>query len=403
MERAEPTGAGRGMDGPETNASVVASRRPLISRWPRGFARRTSTAKMAAAALMATLTLPACSSIGPPAVSRDGFDYAGAVANSWKSQMLFNLVKLRYGDAPMFLDVGQIVSGYTMQSTFTATGNLFGVQGYLPGTEIGSVGLGAQGQFTDRPTITYSPLVGEKFARTLMKPIPPVSLMSLIQAGDPISLVFRLAVQEVNGIQNRFGGDLRARPPDPEYYELLERLQRIQSSGGISMRLRPMEHGEGLVMGLRQRIDPALEADSLAVRHLLGLDPRATEFEVVYGSVASNDKEVALLTRSIIEILVDLASSISVPEEHVADQRVSPTPDPDAGPSGPVPPLIRIDSSADRPRDAFVAVPYRDHWFWIDDRDMRSKRIFSFLMFVFTLVQTEGEKQGAPIVTIPAG
>jgi hypothetical protein len=41
------------------------------------------------------------------------------------------------------------------------------------------------------------------------------------------------------------------------------------------------------------------------------------------------------------------------------------------------------------------------HWFAIDDHDMPSKRLFSFLMFLFTLVETGG-KEGAPIVTIPA-
>jgi hypothetical protein len=38
----------------------------------------------------------------------------------------------------------------------------------------------------------------------------------------------------------------------------------------------------------------------------------------------------------------------------------------------------------------------------MDDRDLGSKRIFSFLMFVFTLVET-GEKGMAPVVTIPTG
>jgi hypothetical protein len=46
-------------------------------------------------------------------------------------------------------------------------------------------------------------------------------------------------------------------------------------------------------------------------------------------------------------------------------------------------------------------VRYRGHWFTIDDHDMPSKRLFTFLMFLFTLVETGG-KEGAPIVTIPA-
>jgi hypothetical protein len=113
---------------------------------------------------------------------------------------------------------------------------------------------------------------------------------------------------------------------------------------------------------------------------------------VVYGAVAANDKEIAILSRSILEILIDLSSFISVPEGHVKEQEVSATAEPEAGPAGPIRPLIRVASAAERTADAFVATPYRDHWFWIDRRDMPSKRLFSFLMFIFTLVETGGKE-----------
>jgi hypothetical protein len=67
-----------------------------------------------------------------------------------------------------------------------------------------------------------------------------------------------------------------------------------------------------------------------------------------------------------------------------------------------VAPLIRIHSSPENPRDAFAAVPYQQDWYWIDDKDLASKRLFSFIMFLFTLTET-GDRQGAPIITVPVG
>jgi hypothetical protein len=346
--------------------------------------------------------LAACGTIGPGTLTRDRFDYTGAVAESWKSQMLLNLVKIRYGDTPVFLDVGQIVSGYTLQSTFSAAGSIFNTNTIVPGVPNSSIGLGAQGQFTDRPTITYAPLVGERFARSFMAPIPPAAILSLIQAGNPVDVVLRLAVNVVNGIHNRFGGDLRARPADPEFYLLLERLRRIQLSGAIGLRVRRTDREEATLLTFRGKVDPSIEADILAVRQMLGVDPSATELRIVYGSVAANDKEIAILSRSILEILVDLSSFIMVPQAHVTERRVGPTMEPEVGPSGPLRPLIRIGSSPERPADAFAAVPYRDHWFWIDDRDIPSKRLFSFLFFIFTLTET-GTKESPTVITIPTG
>jgi hypothetical protein len=352
--------------------------------------------------LLALVLFAGCASVGPSTMTRDRFDYTAAVAESWKSQMLLNLVKLRYSDTPVFLDVGQIVSGYTVQSTFTAAGNVFSSSGVVPGVPNSSIGLGAQGQFTDRPTITYAPLMGERFARSLMTPVPPPAILSLIQAGYPIDLTLRLVVHTINGLQNRFGGAARRRPADPEFYELLTRFRRIQDSGAIGMRVQRTGREEATVLTLGRKVESSIEPEILMVRQLLGLDPQASELRVVYGSVAANDKELAMLTRSILDILVDLASFITVPEAHVQERRVAPTAEPDVGPGGPIPPLIRILSSPEKPGDAFVAVPYRDHWYWIDDRDLPSKGLFSFLMFVFTLVES-GEKGTPAILTIPAG
>jgi hypothetical protein len=112
--------------------------------------------------LLIVFGIAGCASIGPRTMTRDRFDYTSVVAESWKSQMLLNLVKIRHGDTPVFLDVGQIVSGYTLEGTLSASGTIFSTSGAVPGVPDNSVSLGAQGRYTDRPTMTYAPLVGER-------------------------------------------------------------------------------------------------------------------------------------------------------------------------------------------------------------------------------------------------
>jgi hypothetical protein len=147
--------------------------------------------------------------------------------------------------------------------------------------------------------------------------------------------------------------------------------------------------------------DEKAEADSRAVKEMLGLDPQAQEFKVVYGSIQSNTKEIALLTRSVLQLIVDLASFVEVPDVHVKERWVLPTLKEQTADGSTVPPMIRIHSGTQNPGDVYTAVPYQGHWFWIDNGDVLSKATFSFMMFVFNLVDT-GTKEGTPIITIPA-
>jgi hypothetical protein len=346
--------------------------------------------------ILLALCLTGCAGIGPSTVSRDRFDYTEAISDSWKHQMLLNMIKIRYGDAPVFLDVSSVISQYQISGTLNAGATM----NNHPWSS--SQSLGAIGQYIDRPTITYSPILGDKFARSLMASIPPSAILSLLQAGYPADLVFRMLVNEVNGIRNRFGGSARAQTADPEFYALIGKLRSIQAAGNIGMRITRKDKEEAAVMVLRGPRDPEMESLSNEVRKILGLDPAANDFHVVYGAIPRNNHEIAILTRSFLEVIIDQAANIEVPDVHVAEKRVSPTFVEKATTGEKVMPLIRVQSSSGKPGDPFISVPYRNVYFWIDDRDLISKSIFSFLMFISTLIET-GEKGTAPIVTIPTG
>ncbi len=341
-------------------------------------------------------SLGGCTGIGPPTLRRDQFDYNSAISDSWKQQMLNNLVKIRYGDTPVFLDVTNVISQYSVQAGVNVG---FG-WGSVGGVGSNTQSLNANANYIDRPTVTYTPLSGQKFAQNIMTPIQPTAILNLVQSGYPVDMVFSLAVQAINGIYNRTGRLLRPKQADPEFYSLLERLKRIQDSGAMGIRVSKSGEKEGSMIVFKGKVNEAIEADKRWVRDALGLNVKRNDFSVVYGAVAANDGEIAILSRSVLEVLTNLSSLVEVPAEDVKEKRVDATVPEETSEGTPVPPLIGIHSSREKPGDAFLAIHYRNYWFWIDDRDLRSKALFTFLYFLFSLTETGG-KEGAPIITIP--
>jgi hypothetical protein len=185
--------------------------------------------------LLSSSIIRGCGSIGPTSVNRDRFDYITTISESWKQQTLWNIVKLRYADVPVFMEVGQVISGNELEGTLLAGGTIGNK------TALGALGdfanLGAGGRYLDRPTITYSPLTGPDFVKTMMTPFPPGAIMFLVEAGWPVDLLLQVSAQAINGLRNHRGGP-NGHPADPEFLEAVRLLKRIQASGGVGVKLQ---------------------------------------------------------------------------------------------------------------------------------------------------------------------
>ena len=337
-----------------------------------------------------------CASFGPQSMDRDRFDYINAIASSWKQQTLLNIVKMRYADTPIFLEVGQIISGYQLEGTIAMGGSLSSSSAY------GDIfSLGTTGRYTDRPTITYTPMTGSHFMHVLLTPIPPPALFMVIEQGWPVDLLFQIGVQKINGVSNGMGG-LRGYPPDPDFVRLLEALQRLQASRVIGLRVEMSQESKqiGTIMTISKKNLPLeIQADRELVRKLLGLRHDQQEFKIIYGGISDKDDVIAVQTRSGLQILKELGADVQVPSTHIAERRTYPPVSESSGIGSSLQPLLRIHADKSRPIDVFAAVKYNDYWYWIDNRDFKSKGVFTFLMITMTLAEKE-EKIQPPIVTI---
>ena len=339
---------------------------------------------------IALLATAGCASVNPTHVTTDRMDYGQVVAESWKRQTLMNVVRLRYADAPMFLDVASIINSHTVGGSGNA-------QATLPsGTSPDVFGVGGSGVWSNTPTVTYQPLLGDRFTKSLLQPIPAVSVFQLLQGGWPASLVFRTVVGSVNGLRNASAGVAA----DPGFDELTDALSRIQRAGNIGIEVQPRKDGSGVLVVIRKPgTGPALSDDSRRVRELLGLSGDTTDFEVAYGLFPRGPNQVAVVTRSMMEIMLQLGFGIDLPPADVASGRVLPGKW-QAG-DAESKPLVHIKSGPEAPADTYSAVRYKGNWYWIDENDIASKRTFTFLMILFSLAET-GQSVAAPVVTVPS-
>ena len=327
----------------------------------------------------------------------DRFDYSTAIADSWKQQTLLNIVKLRYMDLPVFVDVASIVSGYSLETGLTLGGSL--PQNAALGGN--TAALGGSAKFTDRPTITYVPLTGEKFLRGLITPIDPKNIFFMLQAGYPADFILGLTVEGLNGVRNRSTAAGAMREADPEFLRALQLLREVQAAGAVGMRVEEdkAKNATGVMFFRRDDVAPEIVEKTAEIRRLLKLPAEQHKFALSYSPVRGAESELAVNSRSMLQIMGAFASYLDVPEAHLKDHSAVPAFEKAATESGQN--KVRIHSGKEKPANAFVAVRYRDHWFWIDEGDWQTKRALTAVMFFFTLAET-GDTGKLPLITIPA-
>jgi hypothetical protein len=178
-------------------------------------------------------------------------------------------------------------------------------------------------------------------------------------------------------------------------------VSEAQLADSIQIRIEPRKEGpESSVVAFPPRQDPAAIARRQEITTLLGLNPDLREFSVYYGAYAGRRDEIDMKTRSMLEVMLEFAAAVQVPDADVTAGKALPgSVSSQAEPVGAA--TMRILAGDAAPKDASVAVQYNDRWFSIADTDIQSKTTFGVLMLLFSIADT-GVRGSAPVVTIPA-
>jgi hypothetical protein len=205
-------------------------------------------------------------------------------------------------------------------------------------------------------------LTGNAFIKGLITPLPAELLFTAMENGSPADSAMFSSFTSINGLRNQSASLQGITPADPAFHRVRAMMREIQVSGAVRLYVKENQNKEQTeIITLRTtNISRDLLADIAELRRLLDLNPNATEFQLTSAPLPSSDTEIAVQTRSIIELMKNMALQVEVPPEDVSRHRAAPGFETGRDVPGVVP-IIRIRSSKQKPNDAFIVVHLPQH------------------------------------------
>lgn len=339
--------------------------------------------------------------IGPDSVEDGRGQFNTVIAETNDQQLLLNLVKRRYGDNTALLEVNSVST--TLE--WKRGGNL-GLTLFDGGEDANSLGIGANGAYTERPTITYLPVKGPDLIKKNLSALDPEVLILLSRSGWRMERIMRLTLNSINDLDNAAAasGPTPAFAPDTSDFEKL--LSVIEKVGHGQFVLGYTIINDQKVLALDARMEMLERPEMQDFTKILKVDKHSFYVVNVEGNTDyRSNKEIDIKVRSLSGIEFYLSHGVQVPEEHIMQNKVqiTKTADGEVFDWGSIfGDLFQIQSSRQEPSEDIAAVKcfWRGYWFYIDDTDIESKNTFMLLNQITALQSGAMDKSG-PLLTLP--
>ncbi|HBB75355.1 MAG TPA: hypothetical protein DC048_13025 [Planctomycetaceae bacterium] len=197
----------------------------------------------------AAVCIAAAGCMGSWAMRGTRVGYNKSVSHTASQEMLLNIVRMRYGETPTFLDMPSVVS-QTEASMVGGGEQKEATQGLVEGAF----------NLRDRPTITYSPRTGDDMATSMVKPLRAEAILDVSPGND--TRVFLMAfVDSMNGVRNSplaTSPASRVLEGNDEYRHAIELFVGLQNRGAVKMRVA--------------EVDENPQGSPLPAKHLIATD-----------------------------------------------------------------------------------------------------------------------------------
>jgi len=331
--------------------------------------------------VISSSTFLGCTKYGPVFLQSERSQYNQAIQKTNGEQLLLNLVRLKYHDTPLFMEVHSIASQFTLQNEISISTQLQ---------------AGAKGIFTpdastfveESPTISYSPLHGEDFVEGVLTAISLKTIVLLFHSGWSIERVFKVCLQRIDKLKNAPGASgptPKIAPKTGKFFKAVKFLRQLQSQGALDLVYRVSDGEPQLVIQISEAFKNSQSANQFS--RLINAAIGQTSY--VFGAPSIKAKQsIEIVTRSLLGVMFYLSEAVEVPKKDIVEGRVTVTKTDEgevfdwAEITGD---LLHIHNSPNQPVDVSLLIFYRNYWFYINDSDLISKSTFSLLAQIYAL------------------
>jgi len=274
----------------------------------------------------ALVLITGCAAQGAKRVPADRFDYNAAIAQSTREQILLNIVRSRYLEVPVFLTISSVLTQYEYDRSV----GLGAILEFGSGTTDRGTGE-ANLRFSERPTITYLPVEGQKFSAHLLSDIPYEFIFAAAQAGFPVDIFMRIGLQRLGAVENMSFGEVPAtgyidsKTQIESDFKKLKRFERmielifILSDSEVIEIQHIEEDGQSeSYLLIAEKIPEDLRPRLCELRQLIGLT-NSNRFRITDRVTNLKDDEISIQTRSVMAMMEFMARGVEVPLEHLED------------------------------------------------------------------------------------